>query len=384
MLILALSVMTAAQQTNPVDRQVSNPITDTPNINPVATEQIIAAPKPKKKPGVEPEGGDGEVIVYSNSQTVEGEKGSRVVHHTGNVDVRYGIYRLQANEVAIYEGENKIVATGSVIFDQGDDQRITGARAVWNYKTKLGVFEDATGFTNQTNDGTVIYFTADRVERVSLNEIVVTNGVFTACEEAVPKWSFTADKARIKTNDKLRLKNAKFRVKNLPLVIVPFASIPIKQKDRSSGFLTPTVGYSGRKGVRLSTAYYKTLGDSADVTFRGDIFSARGFGYGMDVRTRANSRSYLNFGFFVVQDRILGHKADAAHPDQGGSTIYVDGIHYFPNGFIAAADVRRRGSFRAIRPASRTSGGWRRAPPHRGCPFRARSAHRARPPWRSA
>ena len=49
-------------------------------------------------------------------------------------------------------------------------------------------------------------------------------GTFTACEEAVPKWSFTADSARIKTNDRLRLKNAKFRVKNVPLAIVPFAS----------------------------------------------------------------------------------------------------------------------------------------------------------------
>lgn len=338
--IATLAIIGAAQQTNPVDRQVSNPITDTPNINPVSAEQILAAPKAGKRPGVEPEGGDGEVVVYSNSQTVEGEKGGRIVHHLGNVDVHYGIYRLQANDVKIYEADNKIVATGSVIFDQGDSQRITGARAVWNYKTKLGVFEESTGFTNQTNDGTVIYFTADRVERVSLDEIVVTNGVFTACEEAVPKWSFTAAHARIKTNDKVRLKSAKFRVKNVPLIVVPFASIPIKEKDRSSGFLTPTVGFSGRKGLRLSTAYYKTLGDSADVTLRGDIYTARGFGYGADVRTRANSRSYLNFGFFAVKDRVLGHAVDADHPDLGGSAFYVDGIHYFPNGFTAAADVR--------------------------------------------
>ncbi|MEO6656539.1 MAG: LPS assembly protein LptD [Pyrinomonadaceae bacterium] len=339
-ILVVLSIITSAQQTNPVERQVSNPITDTPNINPISTEQNIAAPKPKNKASFDQEGGDGEVVVYSEKNSVEGQKGSRIVRHSGNVDVHYGIYRLQANEVTIYEGENKMIARGSVIFDQGDDQRITGATAVWNYKTKLGTFEDATGFTNQTNDGTVLYFTAERVERVSLNTVVVTKGMFTACEEAVPKWSFTADKATIKTNDKLRLKNARFRVKNIPLVILPFASISIKKKDRSSGFLTPTVGYSPRKGVRLSTAYYKTLGDSADVTFRGDIYTARGFGYGLDLRTRANSRSYFDFGFYVVQDRILGPKADAAHPDQGGSIIYADGVHYFPNGFTAAADVR--------------------------------------------
>lgn len=344
LLILLVPVAAFYQQTNPVERQLSNPITDTPNVNPVSPSQSITAPKSKKKPTVEQDGGDGEVVVYSVRNTVEGTKDARVITHSGNVDVRYGIYRLQADEVTIYEAENKIVARGSVIFDQGDDQRITGATAIWNYKTKLGVFEDATGFTNQTNDGTVIYFKAERVERVGLNEIVITKAVVTACDEAVPKWSFAADEARIRTNDKLKLKKARFRVKDFPLLIVPFASIPIKEKDRSSGFLTPTFGYSSRKGARFSGAYYQTLGDSADVTVRGDLFTSRGIGYGMDFRTRANSRSYFNFGFYAVKDRIFGPGVDADHPDQGGSTVYAEGVQYFPNGFTAAVDLRQTSS----------------------------------------
>ncbi len=328
-----------AQQTNPVDRKVSNPITDTPNVDPVSEENSIRAPRTARS-GIKPEGGDDEVVVYSANQSVEGEEGKRVVTHTGNVDVRYGIYRLQADKVVIYEAENRMVAEGSVVFDQGEDQRITGARGEWNYRTKLGRFENSTGFTNQTNDGTVIYFTADRVERVSLNEVVVTNGKFTACEEAVPKWSFTAGEARIRPNDRLKLKNAKFKVKDITIVPLPFASISIKKEDRASGFLTPTFGYSAAKGLRLSGAYFQTLGRSADVTFRGDLYTSRGIGFGMDVRTRANSRSYFNFGFYAVKDRILGQNADAENPDQGGSIIYADGVQYFSNGFVAAADVR--------------------------------------------
>ncbi len=338
--IVVLSAGVAAQQTNPVERQVANPITDTPNINPISAEQKIAAPKPRKPGTPEQEGGDGEVVVYSDKMSVEGTKDARIVKHSGNVDVRYGIYRLQADEVTIYEAENRIVAKGSVVFDQGDVQRITGATGIWNYKTKLGFFEDATGFTNQTNDGTILYFTAERVERVSLTEIVVIKGKFTACDEAVPKWSFTADRATIRTNDKLRLKNAKFRIKDVPMVVVPYATIPIKEQDRSSGFLLPTVGYSKRKGGRISTAYYQTLGPSADITFRGDLYTSRGIGYGADLRTRANSRSFFNAGFYAVKDRIFGPNASAAYPDQGGSIIYAEGVHYFPNGFTAAADVR--------------------------------------------
>ena len=112
----------------------------------------------------------------------------------------------------------------------------------------------------------------------------------------------------------------------------------IKQRDRASGFLTPTFGGSGQKAF-ASNAYYLTLGRSADVTFRSDVYSKRGVGIGAELRTRANSRSFFNMGFYKVKDRILGPKEDAQHPDQGGSSLYVDGVHYFPNGFIAAADV---------------------------------------------
>lgn len=337
---LFLSDAVNAQQTNPVDRQVANPITDQPNVSPVAPQQDIKAPKRKPDSADKPKLADDEVEVKSNKQTAEGEDGKRIVVHSGNVDARYGVYRLQADKITLYEEEGRMVAEGSVVFDQGDDQRITGTRGEFNYRTKLGYFVETTGFTNQTNDGTVLYFTADRVERVGENEFVVTNGKFTACEENVPKWSFTAAEAVIKPNDRIKLKNAKFRVLDIPLVPLPYASIPIKERDRASGFLTPTVGFSGSKGFRLSTAYYQTLGRSADVTVRTDLYSARGIGYGADVRTRANSRSYFNFGFYAVKDRIFGAKESAENPNRGGSLFYADGVHYFPRGYTAVADVR--------------------------------------------
>src|SRR5678815_5600870 len=325
--VCVCSLSVRSQHTNPVERQVANPITDTPNINPVSAEQSIAAPK-KNKTSFDQEGGDGDVVVYSDKQSVEGEEGKRIVVYTGNVDVRYGIYRLQADKVMLHEADNRMVAEGSVVIDQGDDQRITGSKATWNLKTKLGTFEDSTGFTNQTNDGTVIYFTAERVERTALDEVLVTKGKFTACDEAVPKWSFTADQARIKINDRIKLKNAKFRVKDIPIIPLPFASLPIEQRDRQSGLLTPTFGFSGNKGFRVSGAYFQTLGRSADVTIRGDLYTQRGIGYGLDFRTRANSRSFLNFGFYAVKDRIFGSSASPETPDQGGSLIYAEGVHY--------------------------------------------------------
>ena len=326
-----------AQQTNPVDRKVKNPMTDTPNVNPLTQDQPV---KQKTRAGQQGAGeATDELKVDAGKQTVSGPKEARVFVYEGNVDARIGTYRLQADRVTVYEATNKVLAEGNVVFDQGDQQRITGSTAEWNYRTKTGYFINSTGFTNQTEDGTRMYFTADRVDKVSLDTIIATNVQVTACDEDVPKWSFHAKRIKIKTGDRVRLYSPNLRLKRLPIFYLPYASVSIKDRDRASGFLTPTFGGSGQKGFRLSNAYYQTLGRSADVTVRSDMYSERGIGIGADLRTRANSRSFLNAGFYYVKDRILGHREDATHPDQGGSSLYVEGVHYFPNGFIAAADV---------------------------------------------
>src|SRR5207248_1200453 len=259
-ILLSCTTPARAQQTNPVDRKVQNPVTDTPNVNPLQQDQPI-------QPIVTAQQGAGQasdvLTVSCNKETFSGTKEARVSVCEGNVDARIGTYRLQADKVTIYDATHKVVADGNVVFDQGDQQRITGSHAEWNYKTKTGFFINSTGYTNQTQDGTRMYFTADRVERVSLNTIVVINGEITACDEEVPKWSFKAKKVTIKTGDRVRIHSASFRIKRVPILYTPYASLSLKHRDRSSGFLTPTFSSSGAKGFRISEAYYQTLGRSA-------------------------------------------------------------------------------------------------------------------------
>ena len=341
LLLLLAAAARAQQQTNPVDRKVENPVTDTPSVNPLNQERPVVRPRRRLtgEIGAGEQGAD-TIDIKAERNEVTGPKNAQVIVYQGNVDIRAGIYRLQADKVTDYEAKNLVVAEGNVVFDQGEFQRITGSRAEWNYATKTGFFENSTGFTNQTQDGTIMYFTADRVEKVSGDRVVVVNAEVTACgDDEVPKWSFRTSRATIKLADHVRMRRPRFLVKHVPVFWLPYASVSIKPRDRASGFLTPTFSGSGQKGFRLTGGYYQTLGRSADITFRGDIYTRRGYGFGADLRTRANSRSFLNMGFYAVKDRALGPRKDAAHPDQGGSSFYIDGVHYFRNGFLAAADV---------------------------------------------
>ena len=342
-LLLAAPLRVDAQQqtTNPVGRKVENPITDTPSVSPLTQEQPV--PRPRKRQvqgGTTGEQPSDELEIRADKQSASGPEDARIVVFEGNVDIRVGIFHLQADKVTDYEAKNRVVAEGNVILDQGEFQRITGSHVEWNYLTKTGSFENSTGFTNQTQDGTIMYFTAAHVEKVSGNKIVIVNGEITACgDDEVPKWSFKAARATITLADRVRIKRPTFLVKGRPVFWLPYATVSIKPRARASGFLTPTVGGSGKKGLRISNGYYQTLGRSADLTLRSDIFTRRGLGFGADLRTRANSRSYLDMGFYTIKDRVLGQKANADNPDQGGSSFYVDGVHYFPNGFLAAADI---------------------------------------------
>jgi len=319
-----------AQQPNPVDKQVTNPITDKPEVNPPRTEPIRTS-----TPGTQPLN---ELKVEADNKNITGPAGKRVIVYEGNVIGRIGTYRLQADKVTFYEETYLVIAEGNFILDYANS-RVTGSRAEWNARTKLGKFFNSTGFTDQSEDGTVLYYTAEQVERTALDTIVITNAEVTACDEAVPKWSFRTKKATIKVGDKISIRGTSFRVKTIPVAYLPFASISLKKKDRQSGFLIPTISSSGSKGLRISNAYYLTLGRSADVTFRADTYSRRGIGFGLDFRAIPNSRSHFNFGFYTVKDRIFGKKESAENPNQGGSSVYAEGVQYFDNGFIAVADV---------------------------------------------
>src|SRR5262245_48004993 len=207
-----------------------------------------------------------------------------------------------------------------------------------------------TAFTTTTPNGPTVVINPFRTHKTGEDTYNLEHAVLTACQDKSPKWSFTARRARVRLDHRAKVYNAFFRIKNVPVLWVPYASISISKKDRSSGFLTPSSGQSSIKGRTLHVGYFQTLGRSADVLVRTDLFSKRGVGVGFDFRARPDENSRIAFGSFLVVDRVLGPKFDPACdratlgdkcklPNQGGSSFYADAVQYFKNGFVAVADV---------------------------------------------
>src|SRR5688572_33401805 len=90
-LLLLYQLVVVAQQTNPVDRKVANPMTDTPNVNPLNPDQPVQR-RPPQRGAVQGVSTD-KLDVESTKQSVSGPANARVFVYEGNVDARIGTYR---------------------------------------------------------------------------------------------------------------------------------------------------------------------------------------------------------------------------------------------------------------------------------------------------
>jgi LPS-assembly protein len=225
--------------------------------------------------------------------------------------------------------------TGEAVADQGVEitqglQWLKGTRAEMNLRTNTGTIHDADGYTDEE-----LYVKAKRLIKTGPDRYTAQDGFLTACQEAVPKWSFTIRQASIEQGGNARFSHTFLKVKKVPVFYLPFMLFPTGEKQRSSGFLIPTMGNSNERGLRISQSFYLVLGRSADLMLHTDYYSKRGFGNGATLRTRPNPVTSLTLDWYWVNDR----------KDQGGTSFNGIGETKLPHGFRAAAEFNLVTSF---------------------------------------
>lgn len=301
LLILTCAPGAAAQQSQQTERKVENPIG-------VAEEEKKALRKLPSQIAITVQtqpGQEEEVSIESEKQELQGD----VRIATGKVQITGMGMLLKADRITFNQVTNDVLAEGNVYFEQ-EGQKLNGERMEFNLRTRRGSIYTARGLTNRTPDGTTLIIKAVRVDKTGLDTYFLDRALLTACEEPNPKWSFTAGRARLRLDDRAALYNPVFRIKGFPILYLPYISLSTSKKDRSSGFLLPSSGSSNIKGRTVHLAYYQTLGRSADILVRTDIFTKRGLGFGFDFRARPDENSRIAIGSFIVLDRLLGPKKD--------------------------------------------------------------------------
>ncbi len=230
---------------------------------------------------------------------------------SGEIEIEYQDVRITADRARYEFPTDTATLEGRVVIDQGPT-RLSGTRAVFHVKSKLGRLEAATADLSPA-----YHIVAESIEKIGEATYRVRQGLFSACDMPKPDWSFYLSEAVVTLEDYARMKNVSFRVRSVPLLFTPYLIWPTKE-DRASGFLVPGVGYNGRRGAYLGLTHYWVTGRSTDLTTWLDLYSKTGVGLGEEFRWTSSPESAGIFQGYAIHDREASACVPVVEEPSGG------------------------------------------------------------------
>jgi len=238
-------------------------------------------------------------------------------------------WRLQADLVVVTppadpnapDADYYFEATGNVALDAGDVKLMGSRMTGWMF-AGTGEIEDAFGL----GPGDV-YFRGDHIVQVEPGVFHIENGVVTPCTQTSPIWEFSARSFDLYANDHVTMKVPVFKIKGLPIIVLPALYFPIDEDRRSTGLMLPGIGNSSRKGFMYSQPVFWAINRSMDATFTYDFYSKAGSAFSAEFRHALTPTSLGNARFFWLQGSNFTDEeiAAGAEPLVGGWLF--DGSH---------------------------------------------------------
>ena len=121
-----------------------------------------------------------------------------------------------------------------------------------------------------------VQFYGETLEKTSEDTYIITNGGFTSCVQANPRWEMTSGSLKLRVDHYALLRNMLLKVKGVPAIYLPVMYYPLSKDNRNTGFLMPSYGSSSYKGQTISNAFFWAINRSQDATFLHDWFSKTG------------------------------------------------------------------------------------------------------------
>jgi LPS-assembly protein len=282
----------------------------------------------------------GEAALEADQQRQEG----KIFYADGHVDLRYQNARLRADHVEYNSATQVVTATGHVQLDYLT-QHVEADDARYELRTGRGTFHHVRGtFAMQRRPSATLlispnplYFEAEVADRLDENTYVVHKVWFTVCDPDKPTWKFYAPAATLRLQRSVHLENGNFRVFSVPVLYLPFATLPA-EKRRDSGFMVPDIGDTSQKGFILGESFYWAPVDWMDATIGAAYYSERGWAQKGQLRMRPWENTQLEASYFGVLDRGLP-QPEGPPINQGGHEAKLLFTSLLPDGWRAVADL---------------------------------------------
>lgn len=247
---------------------------------------------------------------------------------SGNVHIQQGQQQINADKIAVYLSEGIAAAQGNVMLIDGNDAASTTSTEVspttrHQARPKTGgliTVADQLAYDINSTQATAhdVAFAsvplqahgyAKLLNRIDNNHYQIDDAMFTACDPANPTWRIHAQQIDVDTTSgRGQAYNATLRIKNTPVLYLPYFNFPIDSR-RTSGFLIPRAGFSSDGGLQVQAPYYFNLAPNYDATLTPRIYSNRNPMLSGEFRYLTNNFGAGNItGSYLPNDREFDHQ----------------------------------------------------------------------------
>lgn len=215
--------------------------------------------------------------LFLRADRLEGTRES--VEAAGSVELRARRETVLADRISYDLATEEVHATGNVLLRQGND-RVSGPEL----RYRRG---DETGFIAQPNFvvGQVgARGDAERLTFAGPDRYEILRGRVTTCVAPREDWFLRAESMELDTQKKVGVAHdARLDFMGFPLLYTPWLEFPLSD-ERKSGFLAPTLGSSGTRGIDFALPYYFNLAPNYDATVTPRLMTKRGLQVGGQFR----------------------------------------------------------------------------------------------------
>ncbi len=217
----------------------------------------------------------------------------------GSVKIIYGDSTLNADEVHFNNSTADAIATGNVIYE--DTEVIIKAEKIeMNLDTKVGLIYKSDIFYKTGN----YHIRGGDLQKLGESTYYMNRAEATTCSATPPAWHFKSKDIKIKLYENIEARNTTFYIKNIPVLYSPYFRAPLA-RDRQTGLLMPTLGYSSTKGTTFKQGFFWAIKDNMDATFYADYYTNKGIGKGIDFRYIATPQTNGELWIYHLRDNDL-------------------------------------------------------------------------------
>jgi LPS-assembly protein len=296
-----------------------------------------------------------EVWVRANQQVSEGS----IWKGRGLVEIRTKDFVLRADEIDYDRDKDYAEARGNVQYENfKTGEKLACDKVEYFLEKETGKFYKPKGTSPAKIDarpGMLVtsnpfYFEGDWAEKLKetidgkpVDRYILHKGMITDCKVPDPAWTLKGPKFDIIPGERAIAYSTMYRLRGIPLFYAPIFYKSLKRLPRRSGFLTPNLGNSSRRGFMLGGGYFWAINRSYDLMYRTQWFTTRGLAHTIDFRGRPAEGADFNFNLYGVNDR--GIQIGDQFRKQGGYLFQFNGKARLFKGFNAFSQINYLSKF---------------------------------------